>query len=207
MSAQAPFTVAVFCGSAAGFDPVFVETARAVGRAIAAHGMSLVYGGGHVGLMGAVSDAALDAGAHVTGVIPRALRAREAVSGHLSELIEVESMHERKTIMSERADAFLALPGGPGTLEEFAEQWTWAQLGIHEKPSALLNVDGYFDPLVTFIAQMRERGFTHPRYTDMIITGTEIDAVLASLRSYVAPARHHLSPGAEMLDAAEGLRP
>ncbi len=207
MSESTPFTVAVFCGSAPGFEPVFIETARAVGRAIAAHGMSLVYGGGHVGLMGAVSDAALDAGAHVTGVIPAALRARESVSGHLSELVLVESMHERKTIMSERADAFLALPGGPGTLEEFAEQWTWAQLGIHEKPSALLNVDGYFDPLLAFIAQMRDRGFTHPRYTDMIISGTDVDGVLESLRSYVPPARHHLSPGAEMVDSADGLRP
>jgi uncharacterized protein (TIGR00730 family) len=156
------FTVTVFCGSSPGFDPVYVEAARAVGTAIGRSGMALVYGGGHVGLMGTVADAALAAGAEVTGIIPRALQAREAVNEDLTELILVDTMHERKMLMADRADAFLALPGGPGTLEELTEQWTWAQLGIHDKPVGLLNVAGYFDPLLAFVANMRDRGFTPP---------------------------------------------
>lgn len=199
MTATSPrFTVTVFCGSASGHDPVYVETAAALGRAIAARGMDLVFGGGHVGLMGTVADAAMKAGAHVTGVIPRALQAREAVHEHLSELVLVDSMHERKTIMSDRADAFLALPGGPGTLEELTEQWTWAQLGIHEKPCGILNVAGYFDPFLEFVAGMSGRGFTHPRYTEMLLVGSTPEESLTQLRNYVPPARVAASPGAEM---------
>jgi len=192
------FTVTVFCGSSPGFDPVYVDAARGVGTAIGRAGMSLVYGGGHVGLMGTVADAALAAGAEVTGVIPRALQAREAVNEDLTELILVDTMHERKMIMADRADAFLALPGGPGTLEELTEQWTWAQLGIHRKPVGLLNVDGYFDPLLAFVANMRDRGFTHPRYTDMLVVATSATEALARLRDYVPPAATEASPGAEM---------
>lgn len=195
---MARFTVTVFCGSSPGFDPVYLEAARAVGTAIGRAGMSLVYGGGHVGLMGAVADAALAAGAEVVGVIPRALQAREDVNTDLTELILVDTMHERKTIMADRADVFLALPGGPGTLEELTEQWTWAQLGIHEKPVGILNVAGYFDPLLAFVANMRDRGFTHPRYTDMLVVADEPDEALARLRDYVPPARGAASPGAEM---------
>ncbi len=196
------FALTVFCGSAPGFDPVYVAAAAEVGAAIGRHEMDLVYGGGHVGLMGTVADAALRAGAHVTGVIPRALQAREAVHDHLSELVLVDSMHERKTIMSERGDGFLALPGGPGTLEELTEQWTWAQLGIHEKPCGILNVAGYFDPLLAFILGMRDRGFTHGRFIDMLIVADEIDDALERLRAYVPPPRTAASPGAEMSDAA-----
>lgn len=203
MAAVRPFTVTVFCGSASGTDPIYAAAAQQVGQALGRHGMDLVYGGGHVGLMGAVSDAALRAGSHVTGVIPHALQAREAVHDDLSELVLVDSMHERKTVMSDRADAFLALPGGPGTLEELAEQWTWAQLGIHEKPVALLNVAGYFTPLLEFIGTMRDRGFTHPRYTDMLVVGTEIDEVLERLRTYAPPARITQSPGAELWSGLE----
>lgn len=192
------FTVTVFCGSAPGFDPVYLETARATGRAIAERGFDLVYGGGHVGLMGAVADAAIRAGAHVTGVIPKALQAREAVHEDLSELVVVESMHQRKLIMSERSDAFLALPGGPGTLEELTEQWTWAQLGIHEKPVGLLNVQGYFDPLLELVKNMRDRGFTHERYTEMLIVADTVEAALTRLEQYTPPERVHASPGAEM---------
>lgn len=200
---MARFTVTVFCGSSPGFDPVYLDAARAVGTAIGRAGMSLVYGGGHVGLMGAVADAALAAGAEVTGVIPRALQAREEVNDDLTELILVDTMHERKMIMADRADVFLALPGGPGTLEELTEQWTWAQLGIHEKPVGLLNVAGYFDPLLAFVANMRERGFTHPRYTDMLVVATEPDEALARLRDYAPPARGAASPGAEMTASIE----
>lgn len=195
------FTVTVFCGSSPGFDPVYVDAARAVGTAIGRSGMALVYGGGHVGLMGTVADAALAAGAEVTGVIPRALQAREAVNEDLTELILVDTMHERKMLMADRADAFLALPGGPGTLEELTEQWTWAQLGIHEKPVGLLNVDGYFDPLLAFVANMRDRGFTHPRYTDMLVVATEASDALTRLREYRPPTRSEASPGAEMTGA------
>lgn len=195
------FTVTVFCGSSPGFDPVYVEAARAVGTAIGQAGMALVYGGGHVGLMGTVADAALAAGAEVTGIIPRALQAREAVNEDLTELIVVDTMHERKMLMADRADAFLALPGGPGTLEELTEQWTWAQLGIHEKPVGLLNVAGYFDPLLAFVANMRDRGFTHPRYTDMLVVATAATEALVRLRDYVPPARSEISPGAEMTGA------
>lgn len=195
------FTVTVFCGSSPGFDPVYVEAARAVGTAIGRAGMALVYGGGHVGLMGTVADAALAAGAEVTGIIPRAFQAREAVNEDLTELILVDTMHERKMLMADRADAFLALPGGPGTLEELTEQWTWAQLGIHDKPVGLLNVAGYFDPLLAFVANMRDRGFTHPRYTDMLVVATEATEALARLRDYVPPARTEASPGAEMTGA------
>ncbi|WP_434811476.1 TIGR00730 family Rossman fold protein [Microbacterium sp. bgisy189] len=197
------FTVTVFCGSAPGADPLYADAARAVGEAIASHGMNLVFGGGHVGLMGEVADAAMKAGAHVTGVIPHALRVREDIHGELSELIVVDTMHERKTIMSERADAFLALPGGPGTLEELTEQWTWAQLGIHEKPVGLLNVDGYYDPFLALVANMRDRSFTHPRYTDMLVVADEVDAALTALQDYTPPARGVVSPGAEM----SALRP
>lgn len=200
---MARFTVTVFCGSSPGFDPVYLDAARAVGTAIGRAGMSLVYGGGHVGLMGAVADAALAAGAEVTGVIPRALQAREEVNDDLTELILVDTMHERKMIMADRADVFLALPGGPGTLEELTEQWTWAQLGIHEKPVGLLNVAGYFDPLLAFVANMRDRGFTHPRYTDMLVVATGPGEALARLRDYVPPARGAASPGAEMTASIE----
>lgn len=195
------FTVTVFCGSSPGFDPVYVEAAHAVGTAIGHSGMALVYGGGHVGLMGTVADAAVAAGAQVTGVIPRALQAREAVNENLTELILVDTMHERKMLMAERADAFLALPGGPGTLEELTEQWTWAQLGIHHKPVGLLNVAGYFDPLLAFVANMRDRGFTHPRYTDMLVVAAEATEALARLRDYVPPETTEASPGAEMTGA------
>ena len=192
------FSVTVFCGSAPGNDPIYVETALATGRAIAARGWDLVYGGGHVGLMGTVADAAIRAGARVTGVIPRQLQAREAVHADLDELVVVDSMHERKLIMSERSDAFLALPGGPGTLEELTEQWTWAQLGIHEKPVGVVNVEGYFDPLLALVANMRDRGFTHPRYTDMLIAASTVEEALDRLESYTPPERVHVSPGAEM---------
>ena len=195
------YTLTVFCGSSFGFDPIYAEAARAVGEAIGRHGMNLVYGGGHVGLMGTVADAAVAAGAHVTGVIPRALQAREDVHHDLGELILVDTMHDRKKIMADRADAFLALPGGPGTLEELTEQWTWGQLGIHQKPVGLLNVGGYFDPLIAFVQNMRDRGFTHPRYTDMLVVATEVEEALARLRDYVPPARVEASPGAEMTGA------
>lgn len=191
-------SVAVFCGASRGNNPEFARVAAHTGRVLASRGIDVVFGGSHLGLMGTVADAALAAGGRVTGVIPRALFERERVHGELSELVVVDSMHERKREMSERADAFIALPGGPGTLEEITEQWTWAQLGIHDKPVALFNVDGYFDPLLAFVENMRDRGFTHPRYTDMLIVATGVDEALTLLQAYEPPARTAVSPGAEL---------
>ncbi len=206
-SALGPFTVTVFCGSSLGNDPSYLKAARAVGATLAERGIDIVYGGGHVGLMGAVADSALTAGGRVTGVIPRALNEREDTHEGLDELILVDSMHERKTIMAERADAFLALPGGPGTLEEITEQWTWAQLGIHEKPCGFLNVDGYFDPFFALVANMRDRGFTHPRYTDMLLVSDDLDELLDRFLAYQPPVRTQQSPGAEMTEVTGILPP
>ena len=138
-------SIGIFCGSSAGEHPLYLDTARLVGRTLAQQGLALVYGGGKVGLMGAVADAALEAGGVVIGVMPRGLVEREIAHRGLTELHVVEDMHERKTKMAALADGFIALPGGAGTLEEIFEQWTWAQLGIHEKPCAFLNIKGYYD--------------------------------------------------------------
>ncbi|MCU1482980.1 MAG: hypothetical protein JWQ19_3766 [Subtercola sp.] len=199
MSAAATLrTIAVFCGSSAGNDPVYLEAARHVGTTLARQGIGVVYGGGHVGLMGAVADSALAAGGHVIGVIPQSLRDREVANDTVSELFVVDSMHERKLLMAEKSDAFLALSGGPGTLEEITEQWTWAQLGIHQKPCGFLNVAGYYDPLITLVETMRERGFTHPRYTRMLHFSDSIEDLLTVFRDYEPPERVQSSPGDEM---------
>ena len=141
-------SIAVFCGSAVGTDTIFLDTARHVGQTLAQQGKTLVYGGGRSGLMGVIADSALQAGGRVIGVIPHALVDRELAHPDLTELHVVKNMHERKTKMSELSDAFIALPGGAGTLEEIFEQWTWAQLGIHLKPCAFLNVDGFYDGFI-----------------------------------------------------------
>ena len=155
-------SVCVFCGSRSGASPAFETAARATGTLIGRMGWRLVYGGGRAGLMGAVADAALAAGGRVVGVIPQALMEREHGHTGLSELQVVQTMHERKRLMAERSDAFLALPGGIGTLEELFEVWTWRQLGYHDKPVGLLNVDGYYDKLLAFVADMADAGFVLP---------------------------------------------
>ena len=199
MTADArPFTIAVFCGSATGNDPVYLEAARTVGTTLARLGIGVVFGGGQVGLMGAVADSAMAAGGHVTGVIPHSLHEREVAHAAVSELHLVETMHERKLLMAERSDAFLALPGGPGTLEEITEQWTWAQLGIHEKPCGFLNVAGYYDPLIALVDTMRDRGFTHPRYTGMLHFSDSIDTLVDAFQHYTPPVRVQASPGREL---------
>ena len=143
--------ICVFCGSSFGRDPAYRQAAEFTGTLLAQREIELIYGGGHVGLMGVIADAALAEGGQVTGVIPRALAEREVVHGGLTSLVVVDSMHERKAEMAKRADGFIALPGGAGTLEETFEQWTWAQLGVHQKPCGFLNTKGYFDPLRTMI--------------------------------------------------------
>ena len=153
------FSICVYCGSRPGLSPAFADVATQVGTWIGKHGGQLVYGGGKGGLMGIVAGAALKAGAHVVGVIPKALVEKEWANNDCSELHIVETMHDRKRMMAERADAFLALPGGIGTFEELFEVWTWRQLGYHDKPIGILNVAGYYDQLLGFLNQSVEQQF------------------------------------------------
>ena len=161
-------TVCVFCGANPGVDPRFLGVAGELGRELAATGRTLVYGGAKVGLMGAVADSALRAGGRVIGVIPQALVDKEVAHAGLSELHVVSSMHERKQKMSDLADAFIALPGGLGTLEELFEVWTWAQLGIHQKPLGLLGPKGFFDPLLQFLDQLVEQKLVRAEHRQMM---------------------------------------
>ncbi len=174
-------SVAVFCGSRFGTDPAYEAAAVEVGRTLAERGITLVYGGGRVGLMGAVADAAVAAGGEVVGVIPRSLDEREVAHAGLTELHVVETMHERKAIMADRADAFLALPGGMGTLEEIAEQWTWTQLGIHAKRSAFYDVGGFWRPLSALVESMVETGFLTAEHAALVTFDPDLDTLLAQL--------------------------
>ena len=180
-------SIAIFCGSAFGSDPIFTEIAKQVGETLAKQGKTLVYGGGRSGLMGIVADSALAAGGQVIGVIPQNLVDAELAHSDLTELYVVKDMHERKTKMSELSDGFIALPGGAGTWEEIFEQWTWAQLGIHLKPCAFLNVEGFYDDLFKFIQLSTNKGFTKARFTDALICSDSIDAIVAQFESFVAP--------------------
>ncbi|WP_213032997.1 TIGR00730 family Rossman fold protein [Acinetobacter sp. ANC 4470] len=180
-------SIAIFCGSAIGTDSIFLDTAQKMGQTIAQQGKTLVYGGGRSGLMGVVADSALQAGGKVIGVIPNALVDRELAHPHLTELHVVKNMHERKTKMSELSDAFIALPGGAGTLEEIFEQWTWAQLGIHLKPCAFLNVEGFYDDLLKFIHLTTVKGFTHARFSESIIASDSIENILQQFDIFQAP--------------------
>ena len=168
-AAVTPRSLCVYCGSRTGLHPGYARAAREVGTLIGRLGWQLVYGGGRAGLMGVVADAALAAGASVIGVIPSSLMERELGHGGLTELHVVETMHERKRLMAERSDAFLALPGGIGTFEELFEVWTWRQLGYHDKPLGLLNVDGYYDALLAFIATTMEQGFVAATQRDLLL--------------------------------------
>lgn len=180
-------SIAIFCGSTPGTDAIFAETAQRTGQLIAEQGKTLVYGGGRSGLMGIVADSALATGGKVIGIIPQGLVDRELAHPHLTELHVVTSMHERKTLMADLSDGFIALPGGAGTLEEIFEQWTWAQLGIHLKPCAFLNVEGFYDPLLQFIQLTTEKEFTRSRFTDALIHSSSIDDILEQFEHYVPP--------------------
>jgi uncharacterized protein (TIGR00730 family) len=182
-----PMRLCVFCGSSTGQDPVYLETAKALGEALAANGIELVYGGAAVGLMGAVADAAMAKGGHVIGVMPQALVDKEIAHRGLSDLRVVGSMHERKALMAELADGFIALPGGLGTFEELFEVWTWAQLGYHRKPCALLNAGGFYDKLTDFLDDVVERGFVKPIHRAMLIVGSEPPALIEAIRAYEPP--------------------
>ena len=177
----------VYCGSSAGHDRVYAEAARELGLAIAQRRMSLVYGGGHVGLMGMVADAALAAGAKVTGVIPTALMDSEVGHTQLTELRVVKDMHERKALMAELADGFVALPGGIGTLEELFEVMTWLQLGYHRKPVGLLNTQGFYDDLLRMLNKQRDTGFLKPAHHALLITEADTAALLDRMMAFDMP--------------------
>ena len=174
-------SLCVYCGSRPGELPAYADAARAVGHEIGRRGWQLVYGGGRAGLMGVVADAALEAGAAVVGVIPRSLMDRELGHPTLTELHVVETMHQRKTMMAERSDAFVALPGGIGTFEELFEVWTWRQLGYHDKPIGLLNVAGYYDQLLAFLQQSEARGFMAAAQTGLLQVHDDVLALLERL--------------------------
>jgi uncharacterized protein (TIGR00730 family) len=189
--------VCVFCGSSPGSNGRYLEIAREVGRTLARRGLGLVYGGGSVGLMGAVATSALEAGGEVDGVIPRALEARELAHGGLTRLHRVASMHERKAKMNELSDAFVALPGGMGTLEELSEILTWAQLGLHAKPCGLLDVEGYYRPLVAYFDHAVAEGFLRPEHRQLVLVGGEVESLLDAFERYEPPAvRRWIDPGA-----------
>ena len=174
----------VFCGSSRGADPGYAEAARQLGQALAAAGIELVYGGAAVGLMGEVADAVLAAGGTVIGVMPASLSRRELAHTGLSELHIVGSMHERKAMMAELADGFIAMPGGIGTLEELFEIWTWAQLGHHAKPCSLLNVNGFYDGLISFLDSVVARGFVRPATREMLLVAETPAALLALIAAH-----------------------
>jgi uncharacterized protein (TIGR00730 family) len=180
----APSSICVFCGSNAGANGAYLEAARTVGRGLAERGVRVVYGGGRVGMMGAVADAARDAGGEVIGVIPQAIFDLEIGHTGIDDLRVVGSMHERKALMAELADAFVALPGGIGTLEELFEVFTWAQLGIHAKPLGLLDVAGYYRPLVAFLDHSVAEGFLREETRTMLAVDDDFDALLDSLERW-----------------------
>lgn len=175
--------IAVFCGACAGRDPRHAEVAREVGASLARRGLGVVYGGGHVGLMGVVADAAMAAGGHVVGVIPGFMTGRELAHERVSELIVVKDMHQRKMLMHERSQAVMALPGGFGTMDELFELLTWRQLGLHAKPMGLLNVNGFYTPLLEQIAHMDREGFLHGEVRVLAHAEVEplIDLLLANI--------------------------
>ena len=178
--------VCVYCGSRDGDDPAFAAAAETVGAGIAKRGMGLVYGAGDVGLMGRVATAAMDAGGDVLGVIPQHLFAREVGKRDLSELIVVHTMHERKMIMFDRSDIFVALPGGPGTLDELIEVLTWRQLGLHARPVMLVNTNGYWDPLIGLIDHVIAHGFASDTFRDLMTVVPDAGTAVAEIEARLA---------------------
>jgi uncharacterized protein (TIGR00730 family) len=181
-------TVCVYCGSGPGSNPRFVEAAIALGKVFAENNIRLVYGGGSVGLMGAVAKSTLDHGGSVTGIIPDFLKARENALTRVQEMIVTPDMHERKRLMFERSDAFVALPGGIGTLEELVEQMTWQQLGRHSKPVLLANIDNFWEPLLSLLSHMRVTEFIRPTLPIDILKADRVDDILPRLRAAAALA-------------------
>ncbi len=180
-------TVCVYCGSGPGTNPLFMEAAQAFGRELAEAGIRLVYGGGAIGLMGAVATSVLDHGGAVTGIIPGFLRTKEIALDRIQDLIVTDDMHERKRLMFEHSDAFVALPGGIGTLEELVEQMTWQQLGRHQKPILIANIDGFWDPLLGLLDHMTETAFIRAALSVKVLTADRVADILPKLRSAAAP--------------------
>ena len=180
-------SICVYCGANTGADPAYAQAARALGAALAGAELTLVFGGGQVGLMGILADAVIDAGGQVTGVIPDFLHHKEIAHPRVTDMRIVSSMHERKMLMAEAADGFIAMPGGLGTLEELFEMWTWSQLGRHEKPLGLLNVNGYWDRMLAFLDHMQGEGFVEPKHRTMLACEDSPEAVIAALQGYEHP--------------------
>lgn len=177
--------LAIYCGSATPTDPVYIENARFVGRTLAQRGIGVVYGGGRLGLMGAIADSALEAGGEVIGVIPQALVDAEVAHRGCTELHVVRTMHERKQAFTDLSDGFITLPGGTGTMDELWEAMSWAQIGYHANPVGLLNVAGYYDGLIEFVGKMGEVGFLRPQHQSILIIDDQLDSLLAKMASHV----------------------
>ncbi|SHF38484.1 LOG family protein [Chryseobacterium takakiae] len=180
-------SITVFCGSSFGSEDIYKEQAALLGQTLAKNNIQLVYGGANVGLMGAVADGALAGDGKVLGVLPYFLQSKEIAHNQLTELMLVETMHERKTKMNELCDGVIVLPGGYGTLEEFFEMITWAQLGLHQKPIGILNIDGFYDDLINLVQNMVEKGFLKQINRDMLLISNNIDELLEMMRNYKAP--------------------
>jgi len=197
-------TLAVYCGAASGADPVYANAARELARALVEHNIGLVYGGGKVGLMGVIADEVLRLGGEATGVIPRALMEREVGHTGLTRLFVVKDMHERKAMMADLSEGFIAMPGGMGTLEELFEMVTWAQLGIHAKPIGLLNVHGFYDGLRAFVQHQCEQGFVRAEHVGLMIAQAHPDALIRRLRAAALGASTQALVGADSV--AQELR-
>jgi uncharacterized protein (TIGR00730 family) len=180
--------ITVFCGSSFGIEEVYKQQAILLGQTLAKQNIELVYGGANVGLMGAVADGVLNQGGKVIGVLPHFLKSKEISHEGLTELILVDTMHERKTKMNDLSDGVIALPGGFGTLEEFFEMLTWGQLGLHKKPIAILNIDGFYDPLIILVQTMVDKGFLKQVNQQMLLVSDNIDELLEKMKNYIAPS-------------------
>ena len=194
--------ICVYCGSGPGSNPKFVESARTFGGILASNNIRLVYGGGSIGLMGAIADSVIDHGGQVTGIIPDFLKAREMMFKRAQEMIVTRDMHERKRLMFERADAFVALPGGVGTLEELVEQMTWAQLGRHKKPILMANIDRFWDPMCALLDHMRDMQFIRAGLTVAPLVVDSVEEILPALRD----ATRHVSEGEKEMTTVEPER-
>lgn len=192
-------TICVYCGSGPGTNPAFEKAATDLGKVLASNGIRLVYGGGSIGLMGAVARSVIAHGGQVTGIIPEFLREREHALTDVQEMIVTRDMHERKKLMFDRSDAFVAMPGGLGTLEELVEQLTWAQLGQHKKPILLGNIEGFWEPLLTLVAHMREMAFIRAGLNVDVLTADRVEDILPTLRN---AARPHSEPAKLMTATA-----
>ncbi|QKS70432.1 TIGR00730 family Rossman fold protein [Paenalkalicoccus suaedae] len=180
--------IAVFCGSSSGQSEMYTKAAQKLGNEFASRDIKLIYGGGAVGIMGAVANAVLEGKGTVTGVMPKMLEEREIAHPELTELVIVDSMHERKSTMAELADGFLILPGGAGTMEEFFEVFTWAQLGLHAKPIGILNIDGYYEPLLNMLDHMVRESFLHESFLSMLLIGSDSGRLVDTMMTYEAPS-------------------